>query len=109
MSSNAAAALAHIQPTVSRLWVTPLAGPVLPEVKKITAGSAASASTGSTGGAAARSSKRGPPAPGPSYQTVPAGSPPARRLSATSPARSSWTTSAAAPETSSAWSISRAV
>ena len=39
VSSNASAALAHIQPSVSRLWVTPFAGPVLPDVKKIAAGS----------------------------------------------------------------------
>ncbi len=44
-SSKAAAALAIIQRRVSRVWVTPLAGPVLPEVKKIAAGPA-----GSSGG-----------------------------------------------------------
>ena len=32
------AALANIQPSEPTLWVTPLAGPVLPEVKKMTAG-----------------------------------------------------------------------
>ncbi len=44
-NSNAATALAIIQRSVSRVWVTPLAGPVLPEVKKIAAGA-----EGSTGG-----------------------------------------------------------
>jgi len=42
-SSKAAAALAIIQRSDSRVWVTPLAGPVLPEVKKIAAGAAGSA------------------------------------------------------------------
>ena len=37
-SSKAAAALAIIQRSDSRVWVTPFAGPVLPEVKKIAAG-----------------------------------------------------------------------
>ncbi len=33
------AKLAIILPRLSKLWATPFAGPVLPEVKKITAGS----------------------------------------------------------------------
>ena len=37
-SSKAAAALAIIQRSDLAVWVTPLAGPVLPEVKKIAAG-----------------------------------------------------------------------
>ena len=41
VGSNASAALAHIQPSVSRVWVTPFTGPVLPDVKKIAAGSTA--------------------------------------------------------------------
>ena len=41
-SPKAAAALAIIQRSDSRVCVTPLAGPVLPEVKKITAGPAGS-------------------------------------------------------------------
>ena len=43
LSSKAPAALAIIQRSVSRVWVTPFAGPVLPEVKKIAAGLTASA------------------------------------------------------------------
>ena len=110
VSSSAAAALAHIHPRVSRLCVTPLDGPVLPEVKKIAAGADGSGAGDGARGAAARSdSKRAPPGPGPSYQTIPRGSPPARRLAATSCARSAWTRSADASLTSSAWSISLAV
>ena len=40
VSSKPSTALATIQPSESRLWVTPLAGPVLPDVKKIAAGGA---------------------------------------------------------------------
>ena len=109
VSSTAAAALAKIQPRLSPVWTTPLAGPVLPEVKKIAAGAAGSGGAGtSAGGVAATSSNRGP-SPAPSYQTVPRGRSPARPLAAMSPARSAWTTSADAPLTSRAWSISRAV
>ena len=36
--SRACAALANIQPKVPRVWVTPFAGPVEPEVKKVAAG-----------------------------------------------------------------------
>ena len=57
-SSNAAAALAIIQRRVSRVWVTPLAGPVLPEVKKITAGISGSSGV-SAGRAGSESSERG--------------------------------------------------
>src|SRR5215210_3908542 len=77
VSSRAAATAAHIQARVSNEWVTPLAGPVLPDVKKITAGAAGSIGAGAPGGAAARSSNRGPLAPGPSYQRVSRGSRPA--------------------------------
>ncbi len=101
--------LAHIQLRVSNEWVTPLAGPVLPDVKKITAGPAGSIGIAGPGGAAATSSNRGPPTPAPSYDASPRGSRPASRLAATSGARSAWTTSAEARHTSSAWSISRAV
>ncbi len=44
VSSKAIAALAIIQRSVSREWVTPFAGPVEPEVKKMTAGSLGSGS-----------------------------------------------------------------
>ena len=47
VSSNAAAALAIIQRSDPRVWVTPFEGPVLPEVKKIAAGSAGSSAGGS--------------------------------------------------------------
>ena len=103
---SAAAALAHIQPSVSCVCVTPFAGPVLPDVKKIAAGAARSAGVAGPGRTAARSSKRGPPGPAPSYQASPHGRRPANALAATSGARSAWTSSAAAPDTSRAWSIS---
>ena len=59
-SSSAAAALATIQRSVSRVWVTPFAGTVLPEVKKITAGAVGSggfraAASGSASRSAAKS------------------------------------------------------
>ncbi len=38
VSSKPSTALATIQPSESRLWVTPFAGPVLPDVKKMAAG-----------------------------------------------------------------------
>src|SRR5262249_4411509 len=65
------AVLASIQAKVSKVWVTPLAGPVLPEVNKMKAGRARSAAGKlSAGGCLSiSSSKCGPlslgPAPAP--------------------------------------------
>ena len=58
-SSKAAAALAIIQRSDSRVWVTPLAGPVLPEVKKIAAGSLGSG--GGSSGSGSCSSRAAKP------------------------------------------------
>src|SRR6202012_520452 len=58
VSSKAIAALAIIQRSVSRVWVTPFAGPVEPEVKKMTAGSLGSGST-LGGGSGAAPGQRG--------------------------------------------------
>ena len=112
VSPNAAAALAIIQRSVPCVWVTPFAGPVLPEVKKIAAGSSSPRTpNGSVGGSPAnRSSSRvRPSSSSAEYQIVPSRMSPASALSAMSPARSSWATIAAAPLTPRAWSISRAV
>ena len=131
-SSKAAAALAIIQRSDSRVCVTPFAGPVDPEVKKMAAGMWGSKSgPPASGSAANRSSKwwfqpasvsssacsAAAPcaAPGTSSSgasrntTVPRGSEPASSEVATSAARSAWATSAAAVDTERAWSISRAV
>ena len=51
VSSKPSTALATIQPSESRLWVTPFAGPVLPDVKKIAAGSRRSTWASSATGA----------------------------------------------------------
>jgi hypothetical protein len=78
---------------------------VLPDVKKIAAGSSSPrAGSGSAGASpASRSSSRFRPSPvGAEYQIVPWRMSPARVLSAMSPERSSWATIAAAPLTSSA-------
>ncbi len=59
VSPKAASALAIIQRSEPCVWVTPFAGPVLPEVKKTAAGLAASlAARGSGSPAATISSKR---------------------------------------------------
>ncbi len=102
-----------IQPSVSWLCVTPLAGPVLPEVKKIIAGADGSGA-GSAGGSPPGSSSTSPandgpvPPPGP-YVIHPRRRSPARRLSASPATRSVWTSSALASLTARAWSISVAV
>ena len=73
------AALAIIQRSVSWVWVTPLAGPVLPEVKKIAAGSSGRRGGGQRlgrrSGRERRSSSRAPVPrpPAPAYQIVPSG------------------------------------
>ena len=54
-SPKASIALAIIQRSVSCVWVTPLAGPVLPEVKKIAAGSVGSGAARSAAGSASSS------------------------------------------------------
>jgi hypothetical protein len=58
VSSNADAALAIIHRSDSRVWVTPFAGPVLPEVKKITAGLEGDGGSSEPRGAASRSASR---------------------------------------------------
>ena len=58
LSSKAAAALAIIQRSDSWVWVTPLAGPVLPEVKKIAAGPAGPAGGWTGNGASSRSAAK---------------------------------------------------
>jgi len=66
LSSKAAAALAHIQPRVPSVWVTPFAGPVLPDVKKMAAGDERSGVPGSGArrSPAMSTSKRCAPKPG---------------------------------------------
>jgi len=61
-NSNAKAALANIQPSDARVWVTPLAGPVEPEVKKMATGASGPGSGSVTAGAAilTSASKLGP-------------------------------------------------
>ena len=56
VNSNAKAALANIQPSDSRVWVTPFAGPVEPEVKKMATGSSGPGSGSVIAGASALSS-----------------------------------------------------
>jgi hypothetical protein len=66
LRSKAGPALAIIHLSVSRVWVTPFAGPVLPEVKKITAGASGSRSTAAGTGSLPSSSPKSWPqsAPG---------------------------------------------
>ena len=73
VSSKPADAVATIQPSVAMLWVTPFAGPVLPEVKKIAAG----ASSGGFGSSTAPSAAvvASPSSVGGVFQIAPSGSP----------------------------------
>ena len=75
MSSRLEIALADIHPSVSSVCVTPFAGPVLPDVKKIAAGAAGSGGSSSTAEpwAATRPSNVRPPASGAPYEMIPSG------------------------------------
>ena len=106
-SSSAAAALAIIQPQRLAVWVTPLAGPVLPDVKKITAGAPGRRAASGSGSAESapramrlNRARRRPRRP--SRTITPHGSSPARRLAARSSTRSTCASSARAPLTSRA-------
>ncbi len=79
VSSSAPIALADIQPSVSSVCVTPLAGPVLPEVKKIAAGAVRSGGSRSRCAAAVvvRPSSVGPSLEGPPNVMTPSASSPA--------------------------------
>ena len=58
VSSKPSTALATIHPSESRLWVTPFAGPVLPDVKKIAAGSLRGVGASATGPGSSATSLR---------------------------------------------------
>ena len=95
------------------LWVTPFAGPVLPDVKKIAAGASGarrrrdpsrrrrSSINASSVASVGHSAPSGSP-----YVMTPIGSVGPSRVAAMSALRSTCTTSADAPLTSSVWSIS---
>jgi hypothetical protein len=105
--SKAMTALAKIQPSEPRVWVTPLAGPVEPEVKKIAAGALGSGAGSATsfGSIFTNSSKLGFWLSSPPYQITPSGRL-AALLAAMSAARSVWARMMRASLTLSAWSIS---
>ena len=109
LSSRASTALAAIQPSVSSVCVTPFAGPVLPDVKKIAAGALGSVAVCSMpdGDAATSDSYDGPAGSGAPYDDDTEGQlarraawPRGRRIAR------QCATSALAPLTSRAWSIS---
>lgn len=92
VSSKAPIALASIQPTLANVWVTPLGNPVLPEVKKMKAGSSGAGDGKSklAGCWSHRASKlelRSFVAP---YLIMPRGSFPASAQAARSSSRSAW-------------------